>query len=256
MGLMAPFQVHGVAGPSYEAESVTLFAAMSVQPDVTRKGHINTLVAALKTAGVWTKLDILYLLAAHDAQAARLNWKVPASFAATAVNSPTFTVDRGYAGDGATSYLNTGFVPSSNGVTYTRDSAHMAFWDRVNEDIGNSQIAFNASTGHVFGRLAGSTYARINGNAAGIATTSSLGLIVGDRSSSGTVFAYRNGSSIGSVSDASVAIPAGTIQVGGYTGAGFSTHQLAAASAGGTLSAGEHTAYYNAIAAYMTAVGA
>ena len=39
-----------------------------------RSGYeIKTLVDSLKSAGVWAKLDALYLLAAHDAQAARLN---------------------------------------------------------------------------------------------------------------------------------------------------------------------------------------
>src|SRR6185295_532178 len=51
--LMLPFNparfghraAHAPAPASYESESVTYFAAMSVQPDAARKGLINTLIA-------------------------------------------------------------------------------------------------------------------------------------------------------------------------------------------------------------------
>ena len=38
-------------GGGYSVEAQTLFAAMTSEPDSTRKRHINTLIAALKTGG-------------------------------------------------------------------------------------------------------------------------------------------------------------------------------------------------------------
>ena len=38
---------------------------------------IDKAIGQLKMAGVWGKLDALYLLAAHTSQAALVNWKAP-----------------------------------------------------------------------------------------------------------------------------------------------------------------------------------
>jgi len=60
-------------GQPLAPETAGLLARMSVPPSPARRTHIDTLVKSLIAAGLWTKLDALYLLAAHDAQAARLN---------------------------------------------------------------------------------------------------------------------------------------------------------------------------------------
>jgi hypothetical protein len=154
------------SGGGNEAETTTLLAAMSSQPDATRTTAINTLIAALKTAGIWAKLDVLYILAAHDAQAARLNWKTPASFTATAVNTPTFTTDRGYNGNGSTSYLTTGFTPSTHATQMTQNSASVFAWNRTARagatgaacgcDDGNTSalnLFLRYSDGNAYGRV-------------------------------------------------------------------------------------------------------
>src|SRR5262249_49915232 len=41
----------------------------------------------------------------------------------TPVNSPTFTGQQGYTGDGSSSYLNTGYAAGINGVNFTQNSA-------------------------------------------------------------------------------------------------------------------------------------
>jgi hypothetical protein len=86
------------------SEASTYVAAMSVQPDITRKAAIDTLIGSLKSAGIWTTIDVLSLFAAHDSQAAVLNAKDPTKVW-TPVNSPTFTVDRGFTGDAVSKQL-------------------------------------------------------------------------------------------------------------------------------------------------------
>jgi hypothetical protein len=99
-------------GVTYDADAEAYFAAMSVEPDATRKGLLNDLIVGLKADSIWAKLLGLWVFAAHDEQAARVNAKTPAQVL-TAVNSPAFTTDRSYAGDGATSYLATSFTGGS-----------------------------------------------------------------------------------------------------------------------------------------------
>ena len=77
-GLSMPMHLIGfgafTSGVSYEAEATALFARFSTDPGTTRKDAINTCIASLKTAGVWSKLDCLYVFAAHNETDAKLNW--------------------------------------------------------------------------------------------------------------------------------------------------------------------------------------
>lgn len=85
----------------------------------------NQLLLALKLVGVWTKMDVLYVFCNDGGQNfATLNWKAPSSFQATLVNSPTFTTNVGFQGNGTSAYLNTNFNPFTSGVTYTLNNAH------------------------------------------------------------------------------------------------------------------------------------
>jgi hypothetical protein len=104
----------GGVAPAYEAEATALFARMTTQPDVTRKGVINSTIAALKTASLWTPLRALYMTAAHEAATAMLNWRGDV-YNLTAYGSPLFTVDKGFAGDGSGAYFDSGFAPSAAG---------------------------------------------------------------------------------------------------------------------------------------------
>ena len=92
----------------------------------------NTLVTDLKTAGVWDKLDVFYVFATDgDSDYATLNWKAPSSHQTTKVNSPTFTANGGFTGDGSSSYLDTNFDPDASGVNYTLNDASISIWNNT-----------------------------------------------------------------------------------------------------------------------------
>ena len=59
----------------------------------TRRTLVDALIRGLKTDGVWSKLDRLWLFAAENATSALVD--VKEGRLATAVSSPTFTTDRG-----------------------------------------------------------------------------------------------------------------------------------------------------------------
>lgn len=83
----------------------------------------EALIADLKTAGVWDKLDLFYVFATDgDSDYATLNWKAPSSFQLTKTNSPTFTTNEGFAQSG-TAYLDSGYDLSTDGTNYTQDDA-------------------------------------------------------------------------------------------------------------------------------------
>lgn len=253
-------------GPAFDADALTLFAAMSVQPDITRKALINGLILSLKSGGVWTKLDVFYGLAAHAAQAARLNWKNPAQ-SATAVNSPTFTTDRGYAGDGSSSYLDTGYIPSAG--SGTTNSASLGVWanagDDTAADVRLAGCADASQATHIAPRFTGDVMrGRVNSGTTSSSTASSttrLGSSTVSRTSATGISFYRNGVVVGAeVAVAPVGRPTTAMYICGFNSNGaFGTagnNRIALAWAGQGLSAGEISAAYAACNTFLSSIGA
>ena len=101
-------------------------------PSAAQQTLQNILVTDLKTAGVWEKLDVFYVFATDgDSDFATLNWKAPSSHQTTKVNSPTFTANGGFTGDGSSSYLDTNFDPDASGVNYTLNDASISIWNNT-----------------------------------------------------------------------------------------------------------------------------
>jgi len=231
-----------------------LLGRMSVAPGEARAGAIDALVRALKAAGVWAKLDALYLLAAHDAQAARLNW-VGSSFTLAAVNSPGFTADRGYAGDGATSYLDSGFTDGSSGG-FRQDDGHRGVWCGTNAiggfDIGTQRARIMAN--------AGSSTARVAANASGtnfpaLPAATAVGWTCYSRGGAAS-YLFAKDTTQTSITQLSDALAAGVVEVGAAASSGYSARRIQAAHWGKALSGGEMSALQAALAAWMIAVGA
>ncbi len=117
----------GVLGvPVYCAQATAFFQRLASQPSTVRKVLYNTMIASLANAGVWSKLDTLYMFAAAD-QATALTNLVSASFGATAVGTPTFTADQGFAG-GTGKYVDSNFNPSTAGGQFQQNSASAFAW--------------------------------------------------------------------------------------------------------------------------------
>lgn len=245
-------------------EAQSLIGAMTNTPSPARQALISQTIVQLKTFGVWDKMDILYMTAAHDAQAARLNWKNPNTFALTAVNSPTFTADQGYAGNGTTSYLSSGWIPGTNGVQFALNSSHLGIWCRTNAaentvitGAGNDSISPRNTAGNVAGiRLQNST-----------AKTSSIGdtntghkLALRDEST--TVDFYSNGVAIdvALASNSSSGLSTEEIFIGGRNVTGTltapSARQVSAVHYGSLLTGTEIANTYTALNTYLVGVGA
>jgi len=249
---------------AYDAASTALFARMSSQPDATRKGLIDDLIVQLKADGIWAKLDALWLLAAHDSQAARLNW-VSSAHGLAAVNAPAFTADRGYAGNGSTSYLDTNWNPAASSL-FTLDSASLGCWVNVDAGIGNlvemgcetgtARVRINnrSTTTLMIGRANQDTGTNFNG-----APADRLGMSIVSRTASNAIAAYRKGSPVASGTTASGARPNSNMFLCGYNDDGAltspTTARLAMAFAGAGLNSTEAAAFEAAVETFLTAIG-
>lgn len=240
-----------------------LIAAASVAPTNLRKGLVARLIQALYAGSIWSKIDVLWVQAAHDEQFGRLNWKDPGNFTLTAVNNPTFTTDRGFAGDNSTSYLATGWDPGTNGVQITQNDAHIMSYGSGG---GNTIPGFSidAAAGNNLAvqnrRTANQDYAKVNSNTAvTIAAVGSGGatqMVMGRRNVSTDSETWRDGTLQAGPSAATSGALSTTDMVFGKNAASYTTSRVGAASVGAYLDDTEALAYYNAMFAYMVAVGA
>jgi methionine-rich copper-binding protein CopC len=249
-----------------DADADAYIAEATTPPDGTRQSVITALVVALKAGGVWTKLDVLYLFAAHEEDLAKINLKDPAAYPADPVNTPTHTVDRGYAGNGTSSFINTHYIPSSAGLTMTQDSGHISVWSRTNDQQDRQDMGVIAGGNAIVlqTRIAANSksFVAINDMSYSDMGTpgTSAGHFIANRAASGTKELFRDGVSQATASVSSTGLPNDRIYICASRDSGtpgnYTTRQYAAASIGAGFTSGEADAFYDALAAYMTAVGA
>lgn len=246
---------------NYDPAAVAIFNAFTTPPTTARKRIINSTVISLKSLGIWDQIDVLYMTAAADSQAALINWKSPGTFTASPVNAPTFVADRGYTGNGTTSRLDTGWTPSVNAVKFTQDNASVWAWVLTNAGANKSVLgsyspepvallnprnAVDISDLRLNNALAGFV---------GIATTDSTGLTGAQRRSSTDLRGFKNGVEVISGSVASTGVPTVSQWICASNPAVFDARQIAFVAYGSSLS-GMEAAFYTIILTYMQAVGA
>lgn len=251
---------------AYDADAQAIFDEFTTPADDTRKGHINTLVLALKSASAWTILDRLFVYAAADSQAALVNWKNPGTSTGTVNNAPTFTADKGYTTNGSNSDVSMNFTASTDGVNYTQDSACFgsgSLTEGIQDatDQGADPFGSNKASLSMRGAFGGDFFAgRINnggGDVIIVANTVGKARFAVNRSSSSSIQGYKNGSQI--VIDNginSTGLPATDMRVGSYGGAVYAARQYTHSFAGASMDGTKQAAFDAAIAAYLTAVGA
>lgn len=249
-GVVGTFEITTVA----HSEASALILRFAAPPDSARRGLIDTCIGSLKSAGVWPKLDVLYLFAAHDSQAARRNW-VQDLYNATAQASPTFTADRGYEGDGAASHIDTN-APNNALTKFSQADASLGVW--VNADNG----ATNPACGNLSSRLQltpgpATLSARLStstSTSGANPTADRRGHLVACRPDAANQAIYKNGILVASSASATASVAAGNfwaLRQGGV----FSNDRVAAMHVGSHLTAGEVGQLHTALNTYLTAIG-
>ncbi len=230
---------------------------------------VNSLIVSLKADGIWTKLDRLWLHAAENEPSALTD--IVANVLATEFNTPAFAVDLGYTGEDSGTpghFIKTGFIPSTSGVTYIQNSAHISAWVVGNIASANGGCLLGASNGGAFTDLYATyaadnnVYGRINDSGASGGQGTSVtraGQWLANRDSSTTSQVYQNGSLFSSPNQVS-GTPTTvelyiTCENANGSSVGGTPNQIAMVSMGGGFNGTDVTNFYNALRTYMTAVG-
>lgn len=221
-----------------------------------------------KTSGAWALTDDYAVLWGENSIQALTTLKRRVLM--SAVNAPTFTVDRGFTTDGVTSYINTFFAPSVNAVSMTVDSVHAEIYERT--ELGQNSYAFGVSnTGSRGILIRPRTTTSIN---AGVnSANGSFTLLVNDSRGlsqvgrSGPTGADSYGAKNGvdlvmAIAPATVGVtlPAHDLFIGAMdntgTAASFRANFYGFAAYGAALTGAQRLARYNNVQAWATSVGA
>lgn len=224
---------------------------------VGRQTIVDTLIRGLKSDGIWSKLDRLWVLAAENTPSALTDMVVDAL--ATAVNSPTFTTDRGYTGDGATAYIDTNFnANTATSPNFVQDSASLFAWSNTAGQGGDMIGTTSETKSQINQRFTDNNcYYSLNGNTgASFANASDVtGLYLDTRTSSSVIRLDVNGSNANSASGNTSTTPSNfdfcILRAAGT----FSSRQVCCGGFGSQMSATDSTNLYNRLRTYMTAVG-
>ena len=116
------------APPAFDADYQSVLDYATAQgytlPSGGQQTLQNDLVVALKAAGVWSKLDTFGVWATDgDSDFALIDWKRLTDY--TAVNSPTFTTNQGFQGNGTSAYINSNFNILNDSVNMLVDDASL-----------------------------------------------------------------------------------------------------------------------------------
>ncbi len=103
------------------SQSTTYIAALT-SPTLTEKQAVNDLICGMVTDGTWAKTDIIYPMLQQSTGNANLNGINTATFTLSPSAGITFSADAGYSGNGSTSFINTTYIPNTNGTNCTTNS--------------------------------------------------------------------------------------------------------------------------------------
>jgi hypothetical protein len=259
-------------GVPLDVDATAIVAAMTTPPSTAREAAIRAAVAALKVpvggARPWDLLDTLYVGWSQDAQAGRVDWKLPSRLALP-VNAPTHNPNTGHGFDGITQALNLVYVPSVNGVNFTGGQGTLGIWETTDVAASNLYQGGQGTPG-ANGRSMLAVY-RASGIISGSAqtdlgSTGASALVTNRGLTCATVTGlalrgHRNGAVSGA--DGTVTAAAATdrsLWLGGYNSglANPSTPRacnVSVAFAGYLNSDARHAAVYAALEAFRVAVG-
>lgn len=253
-GVASGVAVRGVQALRPQTEAV--IGQMAQTPGAAQAGAMDQLISALAAAEIWPRLDALFVMAAGDEQAAGVNWAQPQVGGLSPVNSPVFVPWSGYEGDGATSFLETGFL--QGGGLYQAADHHAGVWAVAGDSAG---CAFGNSRNRIHPRSgAGQATTRSNCTAnrqVGIA--SGFGHTLMSRRAADVYQVLKDGVLISEPAEVVTTVAAQRLILHGYAASGtegaLSSWRLAAAHFGAGLNAEQGAALHAALGRYLAEVG-
>ena len=205
---------YGSSQPSYISPFISnWYNALSVKPSQSLLDSLNELYDGID-ADSNMLFDLLHPIGGLETMEQRVTPIISTSGTSFVnVNGGTLNAN-GFTGDGATSYLNLNWNPSTNGVNYSLNNACFGVYSRTNSQSANADMGCADPVLLRFSQIYcryidDSLFIRIN-QGVGLSnktTSDSLGLKVGARNDSATIETFDKGTSLGTNSINSTGLP-------------------------------------------------
>jgi hypothetical protein len=153
------------AASGYDADAQAFFDRVTTAGgtlSTTEKNATNQLVLDMKSAGIWSSMKAIYPMVGASAAACAQNLK-SSSFTGSFTSGWTFA-STGVTPNGTSAYMDTNFIPSTNGLTY--DNNHLSFYSRTSAQSGAIQF-YEMGSGNNTGSNNLSLFIRRNTDLAG-----------------------------------------------------------------------------------------
>lgn len=224
-------------------------------PSQNQQVKQNQLLSDLVFYGIWSKIDTFSVFATDGSENfALIDWKRLSQM--TAVNSPTFTTNQGFTGNGTSSYINSNFKPLTNKVNISLNSASFGAYFYTNniQDKGFGAIGYylNPTTA----TSGGVSLIRSIFNGPGInggSHSGRQGFFQVNRKNSTEVNHIKNGTDLGAFLSTSTSIINNDLYLLAYNTGEFATDQISIYFAGASLY-NERNDFYTAVNTYMTSL--
>lgn len=233
----------------------TAWIAATSETDTTILNALNTFEAGLDANSLTGKFNALYPFVGGTDTKHSFNFINTANFPLSFLGGWTHSATGAL--PAFNGYANTGLLPST---VLALNDAHLGVYLRTNNSLG---VDIGATAGvvntQIASRLGGIYYGFINQTLVPtVANTSSLGHYIASRTGATVHTSYKNGASILATTSVSTSRPAFNIYLGARntngTATNFSQRQLAMASIGSGLTAGEVSTLYTLIQAFQTSL--
>jgi hypothetical protein len=226
----------------------------------TEQNATKTLVADLKSYGIWSAMKAIYPMVGASAAACAQNLK-SSSFTGSFTSTGWTFASTGVTPNGTSAFMNTGLNPSTQ---LTINNSHASYYSRTNSIGDNWDLGSGNGNGTAF--LLSLRYTVLNQqigmisgayptNAAVSTQTTSNAFGLMSRTTSTSLKLYRNGSLLNTNTASSSTISSQNIYLGGGNDTSFpsySARQCAFASIGDGLNDTQASNFYTAVQAFQT----
>jgi hypothetical protein len=254
---------YSVAGGAvvYDTDAQAYFTANTAITSDADKNAINTFYLGLKSDGIYTKMKAMYLPLWSSATANKWNLINPVD--TNGAYRLTFSTgwthaSTGMTPNGTSAYADTFLSTSVTGL----NTGHLSYYSRTNSTGNFSEIGALRSSPNSYTDLglktATGAYIRYNngGVPTNVANADSFGFYIGNRTASNVLKLFKNGSSIQSLTTASLATTTVSMTLAATNNNGsiinYSNRECCFSSIGTGLTDTEATNFTNNVNALMT----
>lgn len=210
----------------------------------TEQNATKTLVADLKSYGIWSAMKAVYPMVGASAAACAQNLK-SSSFTGTFSSGWTFA-STGVTPNGTSAYMDSSF--NTNAIS----SLHYSYYSRTTNTSGRDMGNESPNPYDLIISLGGTLYQRFNSSNIIVSNANSNGFYVGTQDATNLHRAFRNSVQLGTTQPNNATYNNANVWIGAVNPSYYGSRQCAFASIGDSLTDTQASNFYTAVQAFQT----